>query len=597
MLHVFRSPDPARIAYTSSLTVNIFPYGQAVNIQLQDSDLAPPLVPDERRRRHGAVFTPPLLAAWAAALAAELLPSSRPVAVDFGCGDGALLKAFAEVEREASLRGVELHSPSAAKAEATLRSKDTSILHDDVLAPVGYSCHNGTLSDYWREQLGAVPDAVIMNPPWGASLSANPASLGKAGLTLATGQFDSYDLFCELAVQVLSRNGAYVFIVPDSILLPEHTPLRKLLVEETSIFLIARLGEGVFRGVFRGCVIVAGTKGVPPEHHSVECLRLTKKERLAIATGDDIAACRSKLAHSVPQRRFQASKDYRFDIDVTTSDGGIHKIAKTPSVWSNSVTSRRGVELSKHGHVIVCSGCALASPKPRASPASCKHCGLPFDLTQSYSIVSHAPDLDGEWMPMIVGEDVVRYSAKPSRRIRVGVAGINYKAPTPPGVERLLVRKTGIGLNVALDDSGAFTNQVVFEYRPRREFRDFNYLHYLLGVLCSRVMFAYHLKTSGELEWRSHPYITQKSIASLPVPVPQEGSQGWQQAKAIAEAVNAHLLTGTNDLVVEQLVAGLFDLGATEIAELLKVFDSAADLEAIKRMRVPPEIRIDPVKV
>lgn len=568
-----------------------------LTIQIQSGDLAPTLVPDERRRRHGAVFTPPLLAAWAAVLAAELLLSSRPVAIDFGCGDGALLKAFAEAKREASLRGVELHGPSAATAEAVLRSNDTSIFQDDVLAPENYSCGNGTLSDYWRGRLGLVPDTVIMNPPWGASLSANPAFLANAGLTLATGQFDSYDLFCELAVQVLAPNGAYVFIVPDSILLPEHTPLRKLLADQTSISLIARLGEGVFQGVFRGCVIIAGTKSVPSELHSVECLRLTKKERLAIATGDDIAACRSKLAHSVPQERFRASREYRFDIDVTTRDGGIHKIAKSPAIWSNTVISRRGVELSKHGQVILCSGCASASPKPRVSPASCKHCGTPFDLRKSYSIVSKTPDPDGEWMPMIVGEDVARYSTKPSRWIRTGIPGINYKAPTPPGIERLLIRKTGIGLNVALDNSGAFTNQVVFEYLPSPKSRNFNYLHYLLGVLCSRVMFAYHLKTSGELEWRSHPYVTQKTIASLPVPVPQEGTQGWQQAKAIAETVNAHLLTGTKDFAIEQLVAGLFDLRPAEISELHAVFDSAADLEAIKRMRVPPEMRIDPVKV
>jgi hypothetical protein len=110
-------------------------------------------------------------------------------------------------------------------------------------------------------------------------------------------------------------------------------------------------------------------------------------------------------------------------------------------------------------------------------------------------------------------------------------------------------------------------------------------------------MFAYHLKRSGELEWRSHPYVTQKTIATLPIPLPVEGSSSWPQARAIAEAVQRHLVSDAGDLEIESLVAGLFDLTSEDLRWAADVIKLAADLEPMRRLRVEDISNLQPQKV
>ena len=100
------------------------------------------------------------------------------------------------------------------------------------------------------------------------------------------------------------------------------------------------------------------------------------------------------------------------------------------------------------------------------------------------------------WWPLIAGEDVDRYRSSPSREIRVGIPGINYKRAIGGAEDRLLVRKTGIGLKGAIYQGDAYTTQTVFHFRATDESPSF-LLPYVLGVLCSRVMLAVHLKRTA----------------------------------------------------------------------------------------------------
>ncbi|MEA2999388.1 MAG: adenine-specific DNA-methyltransferase [Sphingomonadales bacterium] len=160
------------------------------------------------------------------------------------------------------------------------------------------------------------------------------------------------------------------------------------------------------------------------------------------------------------------------------------------------------------------------------------------------------------------------------------------------------MRKTGIGLNAAIDVTGAYTNQVVFEYALRASAAySFSYLHYVLGVLSSRILFAFHLKRGGELEWRSHPYVTQKTLAALPIPLPRPGSQGERQAAAIAAVVAEHLATGDKEIEIEALVGGLYGLDGGDIEWVLDVLDGAADLDAMRRLRLASRTAIQPLTV
>jgi hypothetical protein len=168
----------------------------------------------------------------------------------------------------------------------------------------------------------------------------------------------------------------------------------------------------------------------------------------------------------------------------------------------------------------------------------------------------------------------------------------------------LLVRKTGVGLKAAIDESGALTNQVVFHFVehqgiPVPEFL----LDYMLGILCSRVLLAYHLRRSGENEWRSHPYVTPKMLMSLPVPPFKEGTWHWRQARAIADAARARQGADqssdvmTLDLNVERLVAGMYDISEEQIEWVANVLDEAQALEPIRSLRISDPSLLKAVRV
>lgn len=547
------------------------------------------------RRARGAVYTPPALAEWVAQLLLHRCSKPSPLILDLGCGDGALLQPFTCSRKGVRLAGIELNRAAAIDAQSSLGGK-ASILVGDVLCPE--ISGSQTLARYWAKQLKSRPDAIIMNPPWGGEDLLTKDRAKSVGLQLASGQYDTYDLFCELALQLLAPAGQFAFILPDSILLPEHEPLRKLLVSKTMISLIARLGEGIFPGVYRGCVVIVGTLGVPKLGHEVECMRLTQAERSQIRCGEPFEGVRKRVSHFVPQSRFSRDNGVHFDIDVRREDISVIKILEQSGGWTTMLDSRRGVELSKHGKIVTCQQCRNSRPAPRTEANLCPHCGSSPEALTTSTIVATAPVQGGEWHPFIVGEDVTRYSVIPRRWIKGGVRGINYKKRPLCGQDRILIRKTGIGINAAIDSSDAYTNQVVFEYvlNKKAEKFAFSYLHYILGVLCSRTLFAFHLKRGGDLEWRSHPYVTQKTLAALPIPIPTEGRQ-MRQAAAIADSVAKHLAQGDRDYEIEALVAGHFDLESNDLQHLMNGLHHTGNLEAMRRMRLPPDRSIQPIRV
>jgi hypothetical protein len=234
----------------------------------------------------------------------------------------------------------------------------------------------------------------------------------------------------------------------------------------------------------------------------------------------------------------------------------------------------------------------------------CTSCGFSFDLKSARieQIVESNVTPRRGWKPLVVGEDVDRYAVTPSRIIRINVAGINYKSQEVFEKRKILIRKTGVGIKAAIDESGALTNQVVFHYRLDPKWKAPSFLlDYFLGVLCSRVLLAYHLKRFGENEWRSHPYVTQRIISELPIPDVREGTWQWRQARAIAEAAARRRKRSSryilDDLMVDRLVAGLYGLSERDCGWVLKVLDSAQALEPIRSLRVNDPHSLRPIKV
>ena len=553
----------------------------------------------------GSVYTPKMLADWVAAELVSRLPRKKvPLILDPACGDGALLRSVKETMGRAAVKlaGVDI-DPDAIRTLASNLSVETILRRADALRPDGKA---SSVESAWKTLLDTRAIAgVISNPPWGAQLSQTPSSLRQAGYSLAQGQFDSYDLFIELCLRIVPDHAVLAFIIPDSLFLPEHKALRKMLLEQTQLHMIARLGEGLFDNIFRGTAVVICERATPRPGRSVECFRLRKEQRdRVLANKISLSKAKADAVHLVPQERFQADPERRFVIDVNESDlSFFQRIHAHRSDWATWLISGRGVELSKNGKVVLCPNCAVARPEPRErKKLSCENCGISFDSEKAKrkQIIRKSYTASRGWKRLIVGEDVGRYFCESSRIIDVNVPGINYKDFSTFEGTKLLIRKTGVGLKAAIDDSGALTNQVVFHYRAKPHRTPAFFLDYALGVLCSRVMLAYHLKRTGESEWRSHPYVTQKTIAELPVPLVYQGQWQWRQARAIADAVSERRIARSTDisrdLYIDSLVAGLYGLDKRGCAWVLEVLNQAQSLEAIATMRAKPS-QLRPVRV
>lgn len=527
----------------------------------------------------GAFYTPDKLAEW---VAAEMLEAADAAGiplrhiVDPACGDGALLGAIQRMSgTSVRLTGIDINPKAVAQSAAVLESTSRFTV-DDALSP---KCQWGQTP----------PDAVIVNPPWGGKLSLSRKFYREHGYRLASGQFDISDLFVERALAVCRPGGLVGLILPDAVFQPDHEALRAMLLEHT-LLLIARLGEGMFDDVYRSTVVIVLKQGPPKSDHSVRCLQVPASQRKLLARGAvSFREVKDLLSHDVPQSRFADNQGCAFNISQT--ERGYDVFEKFSSLqtfaWSERVFVGRGIEIGKRGITVCCAVCG----NHRASPAgltavTCGTCTslIGSDAPRHAIITEVAGDLG--WHPLIVGEDVDRYSATPSRFIKLGVPGIRYKPMEHFTSKKLLIRKTGVGLRAAVDQSGSAITQTVF-YMVAESPEDEWMLDYLQGVFNSRPLLAWHLRWSGENQWRSHPYVTPRVLKELPIPDPFIDERLTYLAKEIAdESRSAREGVIESDYIVDQLVGRLYELDVQDgrwVKEVLE--DTEEHLEYFARMR------------
>lgn len=549
------------------------------------------------QRKTGAFYTPEVLADWAAEQLLASLPKTRskPVVLDPACGDGALLEAlWKRANGHVDLIGLDLDPMAIKTAKARMGSRATLV------------CADSLTSDLQALKLPKA-SAIIANPPWGADLSHTTKCLREKGYSLAQGQYDSYDLFLEVSLRLLPKGASALFILPDSIFAPQHEATRLLLIRESRLEMIARLGEGIFPGVFRGTCVLMVKKSVSDHAHLVRCIRLRAELRKQVLAGEiPLFEAVKSSEHLLTQDQLTHNEKTEFRLDIKPWDfKPLQKIERKPLDWSKWLSIGRGIEIGKSGNVVRCTACGYARPLPKDA-YTCVSCGTENEIHLN-SVVQMVQEgglpNSKRWAPLIVGQDVDRYGCSPTRQIMLGVPGIKYKSLGAHGEERLLIRKTGLGLKAAVDSSGYYTTQVVYSVLAKPIAPDF-LLRYVQGLLCSRVLLAYHLRRSGDLEWRSHPYVTPTVLKELPIPwVGKEGSPRWNQAIAIAETARLRQICSNKedsvalDLEVDRLVAGLFGLSRKDCRWVLEVIDQSHPAHALSTLRLSEEALFSPVRV
>lgn len=542
--------------------------------------------------------------------------------LDPACGDAALLIAFENElnsilsaekldslkadEKTTQVYGIDINPLACEESKNNVSEvlkfgRTQSYLNEDALSLLNKKWKENNLfpqrvKEFLKNEEGV--DFILTNPPWGVTLDLNSQQLKESGYELAYGQYDSYEIMTELSLKLLKKNGYMALILPDSLFLHQHRNFREFLLKNTTIKLIYRLGEGFFPGVFRSTVLIIIKNQPFSLEDEVICLNLNKEQRRKVLKNElSLSEAELESSHLVPQNRFFQDKDYRLDIDVSNLPSElnlIQKIEKTPSCW-DYFESGRGIEIAKSGAVQVCRTCAAIFPKSKSENSICKNCETEDNLVDN-KIIDKNP-LSG-WEPLLVGEDIHRYSINSQRYINPNLRNYNYKnrmlKSTKP---KLLVRKTGLGISASIDYENRYTLQTVFHFIKKEDAPSHINVEYVLGVLNSRVLLYYHLKKSGEMEWKSHPYVTQSSIKEFPIPLINEDDvERIELANEISSTVKKILSSNKEgtpslklDLKIESLVMQLYGIGKEEYEIINYTISKAEQLKSISALKIPSE--------
>lgn len=548
------------------------------------------------KKQLGSFYSPPVIASYVAKKIISLLPNPEEPKhfLDPSVGDGELLIALYNNRKNKSdvFLGVDIDKNALHEASQRLSQKKMKnhLFNKDA---VSFLSNNNVVSFLHKLFPGNneyIIDAVICNPPWGANMSLQVDDVNV--YKTAKGQYDSYDIFLESCLELLNDGGVYGFIVPDSIFRKEHRTIRKLLLEETSISNIIRVGEFFFEGVSTSVSLIIGKKGYV-QGNVISCLHLSNSiSRQIINKSTTFEDVEKKHSNQCEQDKF-ISDDFKFSIDITSNDEGLINFLDKSKRVSEFLVSCRGVELSKKGKIMQCPHCSLWMPyvKGNAEKYRCIHCKKEFSLKNVISeiIISDSFSANNS-LPFISGEDIGRYSMFQHNRIKLGYNGINYKKNELYRGPKILVRKTGVGLTATIDYNDNLVNQVVYILK-KKEAKNITYpLELFIAILNSRIITYYIIKKYGSGNWCTHPYLSQEMVANLPVPnIEKFDSQDWSNVETINNILKLKysrkgFISDEDDMILEKIVFSLFRLNHGHFYVIMEAIKNVERLIPFKRL-------------
>ena len=552
----------------------------------------------ERRKELGAFYSPKILSDF---LAKTLLsfykanPGETINVVDPATGDSILLSSMSSEALRSGLCvniigiDIDIHAIERSQKIFNQINVHDSFICTDALYPFGKKDSSSGWNILKEKYFPTGIDIIVSNPPWGADLSCY-TSLGLHYKT-ASGQFDSYDLFIETIVNNLKEGGGYAIIVPDSIYCQEHYNTRKLLLDNTTICEIVRLGEGFFPDVNFAASLIFGIKNIS-NGNLVKCVHLTNKERKAILRGDITLESVCKETEIAVDSTLMTSCGYSFITDVSALDLPIMSNLNQLDRFGNYINSHRGVELSKRGNVLECPNCGKWFPEPRNGEKGivCPHCKSIFIkeivLTKDH-IISNSSTSNSNLL--IVGEDISRYKTVPNKYIKLGYDGIKYKDSSLYEGVKVLIRKTGVGITAGIDYNNCHVNQVVYIIRPKDEINKAITCEVLLALLNSRIMTYYIIKKFGSTGWKSNPYLSQDNVLSLPFPKLNINDVGTiysleKITNLVRYLTSLEEVDSKADIEIECLVAKLYGISINYYKVIMGAIRSVESLIPFKRL-------------
>jgi adenine-specific DNA-methyltransferase len=555
----------------------------------------------EKQKSLGAFYTPPILAEYLAkkVLSMKKFDNEKTyIVLDPATGESALLQAFLTESRKKGLRtdyiGIDIEQAAIEKSKKTFSSEliNHTFLKSDALYPYQNMKSNEGWIILSKKYFPNGIDFIVCNPPWGAE--KNSYKKLSIDFETAKGQFDIYDLFLELSIKTLNKNGCFGFIVPDTIYNEEHRPIRQFLFENTTIKHIVRLGEGIFPDVNIAVSLIFGIKAKCKNTHMVSCVHISNNLKNRVIKGEMTLDAAIKLCTCKIPSKMMVENDFAFITDITKSDSHLAKVLSNCPKVGDITNSQRGVELSKKGIVLLCPYCQKYFPSPRSltnKTTKCPHCQHQYE-TSCFSTRKIISDIaTNGYKQIIVGEDVFRYTTKAKHYIEYGLKGINYKDIKLYHGSKILVRKTGVGITAGIDYNNCLTNQVVYIIKRKADIDPTITNEVVLAVLNSRIITYFIIKMMGSNGWKTHAYLSQNSVASLPFPNIDINNVATRTCLIqITELVRSNSLIKYDNLSpevdakIEYLVSRLFGLEENDYGVIYKAIREVQQMIPFKRL-------------
>jgi len=303
-------------------------------------------------------------------------------------------------------------------------------------------------------------DAVIGNPPYGSEL-AETADYLRGEYEVADYQLESYQLFMEKGVQLLSRPGYLGFIVPNpwltNVLMKK---LRQYVARSTRITQIVHYARPVFPRATVDTEVVVLEKPKEPEGN--------RSNEVAVSVVQENGLVDQ---HTIEQAMWMTAPERPFNIFLTREDVRIMRKMEARS-WLLKELCKVSVGIKPY---------QAGKGKPRQSPKTVQD--RPYDADRK---------LDNTYRPLLRGADFYRYVMYWSGDRWIGY-GEWLAEPRPSArfdaPEKLVVRQTSDHLVAAYDNQQFLAMNNCHVLVPIGDNPD---IKYVLGIFNSKLMNHYY---------------------------------------------------------------------------------------------------------
>jgi type I restriction-modification system DNA methylase subunit len=335
-------------------------------------------------------------------------------------------------------------------------------------------------------------DCVIGNPPYGALFQNADITYLKSIYQTAVWRVESYLMFIEKGINLLTRSGLLGYIIPDTLTNLGFTrPVRQMLLKKSNLKEIVGLPSNVFNQATVDTIILITEKDLPSEefNSSIVLVKLFKKKQTITSIEN-------------PQLEFSINTKEWYDQDSFNIKSDEQVIRLIKKISENRIQIKE-IGAIYYGIKVYQTG--------KGNPPQTDQVKLNKPYTSDKQISS-------SWLPFFDGKHIGRYKIFWDNNNWINY-GTWLAEPRPPKIfegEKILIRKIiGKTIIATHTQSTSYCNTLLFILKITNS--EFSY-KCILAILNSLLIGWYFRKKFQISDDDTFPQIMIRDILQIPIP-------------------------------------------------------------------------------